>query len=149
LQNQKKQKEKIKDGKIILSTIHQSKGLEWSAVFILNLAHGAFPHERAAREEGGIEEERRLFYVAVTRAKKYLYLNYPTTSNSRGGHGSSWGEPMVNCPSIFLSEIDTALIDDHSFSSTSFSSNAEPEYIDEDKPLKIRPGSFLKSVEDL
>jgi DNA helicase-2/ATP-dependent DNA helicase PcrA len=148
LQNQKKQKEKIKDGKIVLSTIHQSKGLEWSAVFVLNLTHGAFPHERAAREEGGIEEERRLFYVAVTRAKKYLFLNYPTTSSGRG-NGSNWGEPMANYPSIFISEIDNELLDDHSFLKNDYSKTTELEYVPEDKPIKIKPGSFLKNVEDL
>ncbi len=62
--------------KMILSTIHSSKGLEWDAVFILGLADGRFPHSKAQFGEQW-EEERRLLYVAATRAKKYLYLTYP------------------------------------------------------------------------
>ena len=62
--------------KMILSTIHSSKGLEWDAVFILGLADGRFPHSKAQYGEQW-EEERRLLYVAATRARKYLYLTYP------------------------------------------------------------------------
>ncbi len=62
--------------KIILSTIHSSKGLEWDAVFIIGLADGRFPHSKAEFGEQW-EEERRLLYVAATRARKYLYLTYP------------------------------------------------------------------------
>ncbi len=68
------------DEKMVLSTIHQAKGLEWDAVFVINLTDGAFPHPRALNEQGGIEEERRLFYVATTRAKKQLFLTYPIVS---------------------------------------------------------------------
>lgn len=66
--------------RLILSTIHQAKGLEWDAVFIIHLIEGVFPHKRAAREENGLEEERRLFYVAITRARRDLLLSYPATS---------------------------------------------------------------------
>ena len=62
--------------KMILSTIHSSKGLEWDAVFIIGLADGRFPHSKAQFGEQW-EEERRLLYVAATRARKYLYLTYP------------------------------------------------------------------------
>ncbi len=65
--------------RVILSTIHQAKGLEWDAVFIIHLADTAFPNRRAMTEEGGMEEERRLFYVAVTRARRQLLLSYPMT----------------------------------------------------------------------
>lgn len=65
--------------RVILSTIHQAKGLEWDAVFIIHLADTAFPNRRAMTEEGGMEEERRLFYVAVTRARRHLVLSYPMT----------------------------------------------------------------------
>ena len=60
--------------KVALSTIHQAKGLEWSYVFLIWCADGMIPLQRAVKEEGGEEEERRLFYVAVTRAKDQLYL---------------------------------------------------------------------------
>ncbi len=62
--------------RMILSTIHSSKGLEWDAVFVMGLADGRFPHSAAALGEQW-EEERRLLYVAATRARKYLYLTYP------------------------------------------------------------------------
>ncbi len=62
--------------RMILSTIHSSKGLEWDAVFVMGLADGRFPHTAAAIGEQW-EEERRLLYVAATRARKYLYLTYP------------------------------------------------------------------------
>lgn len=88
--------------RIILSTIHQAKGLEWKAVFIINLSSGQFPNERAMREMEGIEEERRLFYVAVTRAKKHLHMTYPLM----GGFSS-----YLAGPSMFLDEIDRNLVD--------------------------------------
>jgi len=61
--------------RIVLSTIHSAKGLEWDAVFVIGLAEGRFPHQNAAGEE--LEEERRLLYVAATRARKQLFLTYP------------------------------------------------------------------------
>ncbi len=64
---------------LVLSTIHQAKGLEWDSVFVIGLCEGQFPHPKSFSDEAEIEEERRLFYVAVTRAKKYLYLLHPTT----------------------------------------------------------------------
>lgn len=89
--------------KMILSTIHQAKGLEWDTVFIIHLADNAFPNRRALSEEGGLEEERRLFYVAVTRARKRLFLTYPMTL----GH-----EALVfNQPSTFLEEVPPQLFE--------------------------------------
>ncbi len=64
------------DDKVILSTIHQAKGLEWSYVFLIWCADGMIPLQRALKEPGGEEEERRLFYVALTRAKKQVVLSY-------------------------------------------------------------------------
>ncbi len=66
-----------RDELLILSSIHQAKGLEWRAVFLIWLVDGWFPSAAALREEGGLEEERRLFYVATTRAKDQLHLCYP------------------------------------------------------------------------
>ncbi len=62
---------------LVLSTIHQAKGLEWEAVFIMGLSEYEFPHPKALNSENALEEERRLFYVAVTRAKSNLYITYP------------------------------------------------------------------------
>lgn len=62
---------------LVLSTIHQAKGLEWGVVFVVWLAEGRFPSSRSLETDGGEEEERRLFYVAVTRARDQVYLCYP------------------------------------------------------------------------
>ncbi|MDD4295302.1 MAG: ATP-dependent helicase [Candidatus Omnitrophica bacterium] len=64
---------------LVLSTIHQSKGLEWNTVFIIGFNEYDFPHPKALAESDNLEEERRLFYVAVTRAKNILYITYPET----------------------------------------------------------------------
>lgn len=140
-----KERSEVRSGKIVLSTVHQAKGLEWSAVFLVNLASGAFPNSRAAGERGGIEEERRLFYVAITRAKKNLFLTYPMEN-------AGWGDTMPG-PSMFLEEIDSELLDDKSLLGNGRSlslDDAEIEYVDdEDKPIKIKPGSFLRDIGDL
>jgi len=70
--------------KVILGTVHQAKGLEWAVVFIAWCTEGMFPLYRVLDDPKGIEEERRLFYVAVTRAKDQLYLCHPVTDSSRG-----------------------------------------------------------------
>jgi DNA helicase-2/ATP-dependent DNA helicase PcrA len=65
------------EGRLTLSTIHSAKGLEWDTVFLLWAAEGRFPSHFSQLDEDELEEERRLFYVAVTRAKRRLYLTYP------------------------------------------------------------------------
>jgi len=84
-----------------LTTVHQAKGLEFAVVFIIGLAEGLFPLNRAI-ESGDIEEERRLFYVAVTRARNELYLCFPQV-NTRGGPA------MMMTPSTFLQELPQGL----------------------------------------
>ncbi len=86
-----------------LTTIHQAKGLEFPVVFVIGLAEGLLPLKRAI-EEGDVEEERRLFYVAVTRAKDELYLTFPKVS--AGG-----GPPQLLEPSRFLREVPEHLYD--------------------------------------
>ena len=76
---------------IRLSTIHQAKGLEFDAVFVIMLCDGLFPSERSLNADDGEEEERRLFYVAITRARNELYLIYPLI---RASFGSSGGDAM-------------------------------------------------------
>jgi DNA helicase-2/ATP-dependent DNA helicase PcrA len=85
-------------GKVVLSTIHQAKGLEWSAVFLVSCSDGMIPLARALKEPGGEEEERRLFYVAATRAKDRLYLCHALLGN-RGADDGDWG------PSRFIREL--------------------------------------------
>lgn len=89
--------------RIILSTIHQSKGLEWDTVFVMSLADGHFPNKRALYENDGLEEERRLFYVAVTRAKNNLHLTYSTMGS--GKHGE------LCVPSMFVEELPPGSFD--------------------------------------
>ncbi len=96
--------EESDEGVLVLSTIHQAKGLEWSRVFVPRLIEDGFPSARALMEPGGDEEERRIFYVAVTRAMDELTMTYPLTV-SRGGRGPT----IVTSPSRFLAEIDASL----------------------------------------
>jgi DNA helicase-2/ATP-dependent DNA helicase PcrA len=94
--------------KIKLSTIHQAKGLEFEIVFVIMLCDGMFPSARSSESNDGEEEERRLFYVSITRAKNELYLCYP---NIRGGFGAS-GMDTYQSPSRFLSEIPKGLLNE-------------------------------------
>ncbi|MDO9585934.1 MAG: ATP-dependent helicase, partial [Syntrophales bacterium] len=89
-------------GKVVLSSIHQAKGLEWTAVFMLWCAEGMMPLARALKDPDGEEEERRLFYVAVTRAKDQLYLCYPLFDYGRGMGN------MTLSPSRFIREVAPA-----------------------------------------
>ncbi len=133
--------------KVVLSTVHQAKGLEWEAVFVINLAAGQFPNDRAIRDAAGIEEERRLFYVAITRAKKQLYFSYPLV----GAFDST-----LSGPSMFLEEIPRDAIDEHSLlGETVFTDPSDTgdgiTYVREDEPFasRPRPTSFLKSIDEL
>jgi len=89
-----------------LSTIHQAKGLEFDVVFIIMLCDGSFPAARAIENPEGEEEERRLFYVAITRARDELYLTYPKLRVTRG----TWAE-QTQKPSRFLGELPADLLD--------------------------------------
>ena len=81
-----------------LMTVHSAKGLEFTSVFITGLEEGLFPHENSVNEQNGLEEERRLMYVAITRAKERLYLSH---TQSRMLHG----QVRYNMPSRFLEEL--------------------------------------------
>lgn len=85
--------------KVVLSTIHSAKGLEWDSVFVINLCEGAFPAEKSVTKIDDLEEERRLFYVACSRAKSRLYLTYPQQRNMYGRFNAGV------LPSRFLAEI--------------------------------------------
>jgi DNA helicase-2/ATP-dependent DNA helicase PcrA len=90
---------------IVISTIHQAKGLEWDVVFILGLNELEFPHPKSLATAHELEEERRLFYVAATRTRKRLYLLYPEMKYSR--HQG----PMFARPSMFLLELPAGVVD--------------------------------------
>ena len=85
-------------------TLHAAKGLEYPVVFLTGLEDGVFPHLRSLGDSGELEEERRLAYVGITRARQRLYL-------SRAVIRSSFGQPNVNPASRFLSEIPDELVD--------------------------------------
>ncbi len=87
------------DERLVLSSVHQAKGLEWRAVFVIGLIEDRFPNVRAARTAEGLEEERRLFYVAATRAKDELFLVHPLAAFDR------YGIVVVTEPSRFLREL--------------------------------------------
>ncbi|HSD09341.1 MAG TPA: 3'-5' exonuclease, partial [Candidatus Binatia bacterium] len=80
------------EGRLTLSTIHSAKGLEWHTVFLIWAAEGKFPAQFSALDEGELEEERRLCYVAITRAKRLLYVSYPIQYFERGS-GPAFGRP--------------------------------------------------------
>jgi DNA helicase-2/ATP-dependent DNA helicase PcrA len=87
------------DERLVLSSVHQAKGLEWRAVFVIGLIEDRFPNFRAGRTPDGMEEERRLFYVATTRAKDELTLVHPLAQFDR------YGIVVVTEPSRFLREL--------------------------------------------
>lgn len=98
-------KEEYKDdpNRLTLMTVHQVKGLEYPYVFIVGLEEGIFPHRNSMNSESEIEEERRLMYVAITRAMKKLYI---TNAKKR----MLYGEEKNNIPSRFINEIDEKLL---------------------------------------
>ncbi|KNB51568.1 DNA helicase PcrA [Streptomyces caatingaensis] len=85
-------------GVITLMTLHTAKGLEFPVVFLTGMEDGVFPHQRALGQTKELEEERRLAYVGITRARERLYL-------TRASMRSAWGQPSYNPPSRFLEEI--------------------------------------------
>ncbi|HEY7590462.1 MAG TPA: UvrD-helicase domain-containing protein [Candidatus Limnocylindrales bacterium] len=89
---------------VTLITLHAAKGLEFPAVFIAGLEEGLFPHSRALDDEKELEEERRLAYVGITRAKRRLYL-------SHAWRRATWGMGQASVPSRFLLEIPPGLMD--------------------------------------
>ncbi|MEU3252804.1 DNA helicase PcrA [Streptomyces sp. NPDC006997] len=92
------------DGVITLMTLHTAKGLEFPVVFLTGMEDGVFPHMRALGQTKELEEERRLAYVGITRARERLYL-------TRSAMRSAWGQPQYNPPSRFLEEIPGEHVD--------------------------------------
>ncbi len=94
-----------RDAQVTLMTMHAAKGLEFPLVFIAGLEDGLFPHSRAATDPAELEEERRLCYVAITRAEKYLYVTHAMKRRV-------YGEEMAAEPSQFLNEMPLDLMED-------------------------------------
>ena len=93
-----------KNDGVTLMTMHSAKGLEFKVVFLVGMEDGIFPHQNAFFESQGLEEERRLCYVGITRAKEKLFL-----SNAK--RRILYGKDVINPPSRFIAEIDDSLID--------------------------------------
>lgn len=103
-------------GVVTMMTLHTAKGLEFPTVFLTGMEDGIFPHSRTLGEKDEVEEERRLAYVGLTRARKHLYI-------SRAQYRSTWGAPNYNPPSRFLDEIPEDVIEWRNESSTSVSAS--------------------------
>ena len=106
-------------GVVTMMTLHTAKGLEFPTVFLTGMEEGIFPHSRTLGDRAEIEEERRLAYVGLTRARKRLYL-------SRSEYRSSWGAPTYNPPSRFLAEIPEGVISWNSVSTSSKARTGAP-----------------------
>src|SRR5690606_31822239 len=92
------------DGKVTIMTLHTAKGLEYDAVFITGVEEALLPHRMSVNEPGGLSEERRLFYVGITRARQRLFLSLATSR-------AAYGDVSIAMPSRFLAEIPGELID--------------------------------------
>jgi DNA helicase-2/ATP-dependent DNA helicase PcrA len=102
--------------RVSLMTLHTAKGLEFPAVFVVGLEDGIFPHLRSLSEPAELEEERRLFYVGITRARRHLNLSHAWTR-------TIYGRTQQNIPSRFLGEVPAELVKDVGLGSTRLSRN--------------------------
>ena len=93
------------DERLVLSTIHSAKGLEWQCVFVIWAVDGRFPSAYSFTSDEELEEERRLFYVAVTRAKKHLHLTYPINVYDKATGA------VLSKPSRFLDAVPSSMLD--------------------------------------
>jgi DNA helicase-2/ATP-dependent DNA helicase PcrA len=109
----------VDNGVVTLMTLHTAKGLEFPVVFLTGLEDGTFPHVRALGDNKELEEERRLAYVGITRARERLHL-------SRAIVRSGWGSPQYNPASRFLDEIPADLLDWQRTESTGMRSSSTP-----------------------
>ena len=91
--------------RVSLMTLHTAKGLEYPAVFVVGLEEGIFPHFRSLSEPSELEEERRLFYVGITRARQHLAISHAWSR-------TTWGRTQPAMPSRFVTEVPTHLVDD-------------------------------------
>jgi DNA helicase II / ATP-dependent DNA helicase PcrA len=116
------------DDRVVLSSVHQAKGLEWSRVIVMGLSEGRFPNYRSTATEEGLEEERRLFYVAVTRAKNEVALVYPMLARDR------YGVDVILDASRFVTELPDSV-----YERWTIEREASPEDASEDEHAAEEP----------
>src|ERR1043165_7188850 len=136
-----------RDAPVTLMTAHSAKGLEFPLVFVVGLEEGLFPHSRAATDRAELEEERRLAYVAITRAERYLYVTHAMKRRV-------YGEELASEPSPFLNEMPTELLEDLSLGKSwlSFkngSSTIDYEHGEYKKEKKKYMGKTYDSVDSI
>src|SRR5215208_2970159 len=135
------------DAPVTLMTVHSAKGLEFPLVFICGLEDGLFPHSRSATDRAELEEERRLAYVAMTRAERYLYVTHAMKRRV-------YGEELASEPSPFLNEMPIDLLEDLSLGKSwlSFargSSAIDYEHGEYRKETKKYTGKTYDSVDSI
>lgn len=140
------------DARVTMLTVHSAKGLEFPVVFIVGLEDGLFPHSRSAADAAELEEERRLMYVAITRAEKSLYVTHAMRRRV-------YGEELASEPSQFLNEMPLELMEDLSrggswLSFARSSSRAENAYAaqalrGENRPAPSKPAKTYDSTESI
>jgi DNA helicase-2/ATP-dependent DNA helicase PcrA len=128
-------------------TAHSAKGLEFPLVFVVGLEEGLFPHSRAATDRAELEEERRLAYVAMTRAERYLYVTHAMKRRV-------YGEELASEPSTFLNEMPTELLEDLSLGKSWLSFKGGSQQIDYEqgeykKERKKYTGKTYDSVDSI
>src|SRR5689334_23185912 len=120
-----------RDAPVTLMTIHSAKGLEFPLVFVVGLEDGLFPHSRSANDPEDLEEERRLAYVAMTRAERYLYVTHAMKRRV-------YGEEIASEPSQFLNEMPPELLDDLSLGKSWLYFRREADAIEVEPPDEPR-----------
>jgi DNA helicase II / ATP-dependent DNA helicase PcrA len=134
------------DAPVTLMTAHSAKGLEFPLVFIVGLEDGLFPHSRSATDEAELEEERRLCYVAMTRAERYLYVTHAMKRRV-------YGEEMASEPSQFLNEMPLDLLEDLSLGKSWLSFARGPstshDHVDSRKERTRYSGKTYDSVDSI
>jgi DNA helicase-2/ATP-dependent DNA helicase PcrA len=136
-----------RDAPVTLMTVHSAKGLEFPLVFVVGLEEGLFPHSRAATDRSELEEERRLAYVAMTRAERYLYVTHAMKRRV-------YGEELASEPSTFLNEMPTELLEDLSLGKSWLSFKGGSQQIDYEqgeyrKERKKYTGKTYDSVDSI
>lgn len=127
-------KENLNDA-VTLMTLHSAKGLEFDVVFLVGMEEEIFPHLNSIMESGGLEEERRLCYVGITRAKDILYL---TNARSR----MLYGRTAQNIPSRFISEIDESLLKKNTLSERIIEPQESKDFYT-DEPTDFKTGDLI------